>query len=189
MGNGTVRCSQHGQEQRDRKIPAQVSEYARVKRQSCERRFSPHASRFRNPLSAPTLLQRTKILSAVHILYALEIRPFADLSLLCALTALSLSPSVKFTSASRVTLVVPLVFFMVPANYVRGKRSPIMLNPLSLLSVPYILQNRFLVPTLRRQRQNRTTRFENMDSRDERFTFSFYVLSVRRFEPRAISRY
>jgi len=36
---------------------------------------------------------------------------------------------------------------MAPANYVRGKQSPIMLNPLSLLSVPYILENRFLVPT------------------------------------------
>lgn len=37
---------------------------------------------------------------------------------------------------------------MAPANYVSGKRFAIMLNPLSLLSVPYILENRFLVPTM-----------------------------------------
>lgn len=34
---------------------------------------------------------------------------------------------------------VPLVFFMESANYVRGKRTAIMLNPLSLLAPLYIL--------------------------------------------------
>lgn len=92
---------------------------------SCTARYTNQITSHTNNVF-PLLVgsRRLKVEFAVHILCARNPDARNLVSLLCAFFH---HPLAKFTSTSAV---VALVFFMEPANYVRGKQTPIMLKSL-----------------------------------------------------------